>query len=314
MTGGRLLRTVALGAVAAGVAAPLLRRRLRLHPAVTIATAAAAPAGLAVAFPRSRKRDVGVCLLQMWAYVAAYEMPNDDPEALERRVHIDYPVTIDRALGLGVPPTLRLQRLFAHPGEIQGYEKVLVWAHWIWFTVPHSAALYVLLRDRDRFPRAAVMTYAVFDIGAAIYWLLPTAPPWFAAERGRMEDGETPRTRRMMVEYGSQFWRDHWGPLYSSLAGNPVAAMPSLHFATSVMAARVLSDSNRVAGTVAWAYAGTLGVALVYLGEHYAVDLIAGAALAESVRAATGPLSRPVAAIGRAFSTLEAKAAGERRA
>ena len=25
------------------------------------------------------------------------------------------------------------------------------------------------------------MTYAVFDIGASVYWLLPTAPPWYAA-------------------------------------------------------------------------------------------------------------------------------------
>jgi membrane-associated phospholipid phosphatase len=246
----------------------------------------------------------------MLAYIAAYEMPNDDPEALERRVHVDYPVTIDRALGLGVPPTLRLQRLFAHPGEIQGYEKVLAWAHWIWFTVPHSAVLYVMLRDRERFPRAAVMTYSVFDIGAAIYWIIPTAPPWYAAERGRMEDGETPRTRRMMVEYGAQFWRDRWGPLYSSLAGNPVAAMPSLHFATSVMAARILGESGRIPGAIGWTYAGTLGVALVYLGEHYVIDLIAGAALAESVRKASGPLAGPVRAIGRAIAALEAKASG----
>jgi len=277
---------------------------------VTIAVAAAAPAGLAVAVPRSRARDVGICLLQMWAYVAAYEMPNDDPEELERRVHIDYPVTIDRLIGFGVPPTLRLQRLFAHPGEIQGFEKVLVWTHWIWFTVPHSTAAWVLTRHRERFGRAAVMTYAVFDIGAAIYWVLPTAPPWYAAERGRMEDGQTPRTRRVMIEYGAQFWRDRWGPLYSSLACNPLAAMPSLHFATSVMAARILSETGRVPGAIGWAYAGTLGVALVYLGEHYVIDLLAGAALAESVRAVAGPMEGPVRAIGRLFSALEARAAG----
>jgi len=305
---GSLVRGGALVAVAAGVAAPLLRRRLKLPPAVTVAAAASAPVGLAVAFPRSRARDVGVCVLQMWAYVAAYEMPNDDPERLEQRVHISYPVRIDRALGLGVPPTLRLQRLFAHPGEIQGYEKFLVWTHWVWFTVPHSAVAWVLLRDRERFPRAALMTYAVFDLGAAIYWLLPTAPPWYAAERGLLEDGHTPRVRRMMIEYGAQFWRDRWGPLYSSLAGNPLAAMPSLHFATSVMAARILSDTGRVAGAVGWGYAGTLGVALVYLGEHYVIDLVAGAALAETVRKASGPMSGPARSVGRGIAALTARA------
>jgi len=60
--------------------------------------------------------------------------------------------------------------------------------------------------------------------------------------------------------------------------------MPSLHFATSVMAAHLLSDTGPVAGMLGWAYTGALGFALVYLGEHYVADLIAGLALAEGVR------------------------------
>ena len=91
-----------------------------------------------------------------------------------------------------------------------------------------------------------------------------------------MEDGRTPELRRMMVEYGEQFWKQGWAPLYGVLGGNPLAAMPSLHFATSVTAAHVLSDTGRVAGALGWTYAATLGLALVYLGEHYVVDLLAG--------------------------------------
>ena len=101
-----------------------------------------------------------------------------------------------------------------------------------------------------------------------------------------MEDGRTPELRRMMVEYGEQFWKQGWAPLYGVLGGNPLAAMPSLHFATSVTAAHVLSDTGRVAGAFGWAYAATLGLALVYLGEHYVVDLAAGLALAETIQAA----------------------------
>ena len=67
--------------------------------------------------------------------------------------------------------------------------------------------------------------------------------------------------------------------------------MPSLHFATSVTAAHVLADTGRVAGVLGWTYAATLGLALVYLGEHYVVDLAAGLALAESIRAATPTLT-----------------------
>ena len=93
------IRSTAWAVVAIGVAAPLVRRRLRVPPGAVIGAAAAVPAALCVAVPRSRKRDALVCCAQMWAYVAAYKMPNDDPEALERRVRVDYPVRVDRALG-----------------------------------------------------------------------------------------------------------------------------------------------------------------------------------------------------------------------
>jgi hypothetical protein len=66
---------------------------------VVLGAAAAAPIALAVVAPRSKARDVGVCLLQMYAYVTAYKMPNDDPEALERRVKVAYPVKADRFIG-----------------------------------------------------------------------------------------------------------------------------------------------------------------------------------------------------------------------
>jgi hypothetical protein len=88
----------------------------------------------------------------------------------------------------------------------------------------------------------------------------------------------------MMIEYGSEFWGELWDPLFKLLGGNPLAAMPSLHFATSLMGAHLLSELGPVPGAVGWTYATLLGLALVYLGEHYAVDLIGGAVLTETIR------------------------------
>jgi membrane-associated phospholipid phosphatase len=294
--------------VATGVALPVLRRRLKLPPAAVLAGAGITPVALCVAVPRSRARDVGVCLLNMWAYVAAYEMPHDDPERLAARVLVDYPIAVDRALGLGVPPTLRLQRTFATPGTVKRLERVLVWCHWMWFAVPHAAVGYVLWRDPERFPSAAARMYGVFDAGAVFYWAIPTAPPWYAAAKGRLEDGQALRVRRMMIEYGQQFWGERWGALYDVLGGNPLAAMPSLHFATSVMAAHLLAEVGPVPGAVAWTYAITLGLALVYLGEHYAVDLIGGAALAEGVRVAAPRLEPLYRRLSAGLQALELRA------
>jgi membrane-associated phospholipid phosphatase len=85
--------------------------------------------------------------------------------------------------------------------------------------------------------------------------------------------------------------------------------MPSLHFATSVMAAHVLADVGHVQGILGWSYAVSLGFALVYLGEHYVVDLIAGLALAEGVRALSPAAARALGPAARAIQSLEPGAA-----
>jgi len=246
----------------------------------------------------------------MWAYLAAYKTPHDDEDAQTERVLVDYPIAIDRVLGLGELPTVRLQRRLAR-GQWRLGDKVLVWTHWIWFMVPHGALAYVMVRHFRRFDRSAVMTYAVFDIGAMIYWVLPTAPPWYAARdvvRREEFDGERHEVavRRMMVEYGEFFWKDGWGPLYSVLGGNPLAAMPSLHFATSMMAAQLLSETGPVAGALGWGYTATLGFALVYLGEHYVVDLIAGAVLTTGIRRAAPAATPTLKRIAGAVAAIEA--------
>jgi hypothetical protein len=82
------IRVAAGAALVAGISAPLARRRLKLAPPVVTGTAALAPLALCVLVPRSRARDVGTCVLQMWAYVANNESPNDEPEAQERRVKV----------------------------------------------------------------------------------------------------------------------------------------------------------------------------------------------------------------------------------
>jgi membrane-associated phospholipid phosphatase len=273
-----------------------------------LGAAYAAPVALCVVVPRNRMRDVAVCALNMWAYVAAYELPHDDPERLESRVRVDYPIACDRVIGAGQLPTLRLQHAFARPGEVNRFERVLVWCHWAWFMVPHGSVAYVLWRRPERFPASAARMYGVFDAGAVFYWAIPTAPPWWASARGHLGEGEQVHVRRMMIEYGEQYWRDRWGALYDVLGGNPLAAMPSLHFATSLMAAHLLSEVGPIAAAAGWTYASLLGLALVYLGEHYAIDLVGGAVLTETIRRTSPQLAPAARALSRAVQALQARA------
>ena len=277
-----------------------------MPPAATIGACAVGPLALAVLYPRSRKRDVALFAMQMWAFTMVHELPYDDPERLREKLRVRYPITVDRAIGLGGLPNARLQRALARLPGVRGLDRALTWVHWLWFLEPYLALVWILLRHPERFPRAARQMAAVFDLGCVGYFALPTAPPWWASEAGRT--GE--EVRRIMVGVGEETWRSAWPAMYGALGGNPWAAMPSLHFATSTMAAISLSEAGPLEGAVGWSYALTLGFALVYLGEHYVTDLIAGGGLVFAVRRGE-PLAEPaVLALNRGLRRLERLAAG----
>jgi membrane-associated phospholipid phosphatase len=292
--------------VGAAIVVPLLRRRLRIPAPVTVAACAGGPLALAVLYPRSKKRDVALYALQMWGFIMVHEIPFDDPERLRSRLRSRYPIVADRVIGAGKLPNSRLQRRLARLPQVGVINRVLTWTHWLWFFEPYVALALVLVSDNERFPRAARQMAAVFDIGCAIYFAVPTAPPWWSSEQGLT--GE--EVRRIMVEVGEETWGSAWPKMYDTLGGNPWAAMPSLHFATSVVAALALSEAGKVEGTLGWAYAGTLGFGLVYLGEHYVTDLLAGAALVAVVRRGE-PLAEPlVHGVNRGLRRLERLASG----
>lgn len=300
------VRAGGVAAIGAAVAVPFLRKRLRLPTGVTVAAVAAGPLGLAVLQPRSKRRDVALYALQMWAFTVAHELPFDDPERLRRRLKTRYPIRVDRLIGAGRLPNARLQRAFAGRPGVGIVNKALTWTHWLWFVEPYLALVLILVRHNERFPRAARQMAAVFDLGCVLYFAVPTAPPWWSSEQGLT--GE--EVRRIMVEVGEPTWGRAWERLYDALGGNPWAAMPSLHFATSLQAALSLSEAGKAEGAIGWGYAGTLGFALVYLGEHYVTDLVAGAALVAAVRRGE-PLAEPlVSGVNGVLQRLERIASG----
>jgi membrane-associated phospholipid phosphatase len=81
------------------------------------------------------------------------------------------------------------------------------------------------------------------------------------------------------------------------IGANPFAAMPSDHFASAAMTAILLSEQSAVLGALGWTYALAMAFALVYLGEHYVTDELAGLLLALAVNRARLPLERAAEAV-----------------
>ncbi len=260
------------------------RKRLGLPPALTTASLFAAPVAIASGFDRSRKRDVAIWIAQMLAYKTAFELPHDRPKRHEQRTRIDYSITLDSLFGRGVPPGLRLQRRLRRRGALSALDKALTFFYWTWEIEPHAVIAWIRWRHPERFAAAAGRLATVFDLTLVGYWALPTAPPWWASEQAGRMDGDV---RRVMDEVAQWVKRkpeptegDH------SVGANPFAAMPSDHFASAAMTAILLGEIDPVLGACGVAYALLLAFALVYLGEHYVTDLLAGLGLTLSVNAA----------------------------
>ena len=244
--------------------------------------------------------------MQMWGFTMVHELPYDNPERAPRpppRPLPDRPRPGDRPR----PAAERAPAARPRPAAAgEEAEPFLTWVHWLWFLEPYVSLAYILWRHPQHFPRAARRVAAVFDIGCAAYFAVPTAPPWWASEQG--QTGE--EVRRIMIDVGEETWKSAWPAMYGALGGNPWAAMPSLHFATSATVAIGLAETGRVAGALGWAYSLTLGFALVYLGEHYVTDLAAGAALVAVVKRGE-PFAEPlVLGVNRGLLRLERLANG----
>ncbi len=279
----RQLRSVKwplIAAAVAGVAIARTRDRLSLPRPVSGAVAASVPPMLAVALPRGKPRTAIVWAAHMWAYKILFELPYDRPAWLRDRVHVDYVIRSDRALGAGRPLPQRLQSRLRRPPDLTPLDYAASLFYATWDAEPHLALAWILWRHAKRFPAAAVRLGAVFDSTLLGYWLLPTAPPWWASEEAGRMDREV---RRVVIEVKRALGRKPRPVGDHRQGANPWASMPSDHFASALMTARVVSDVNRTAGVFAYGYALTLGAVLVYLGEHYVTDLVAGGALACAV-------------------------------
>ena len=174
-------------------------------------------------------------------------------------------VALDKAL-FGVEPTLWAER-FITPERTEWMQ--FFYANFFWLAP--SASLILLVRGRFAAFRAttlAVMT--CFYLGYLLYVLLPAAPPRLVLA--------SEYTKNL---YGyPQFFSKLNAEAFSLLPVDSRAAFPSLHTAVSVV---MLASAWRFLR--AWFYltlplCALLWVSTIYLRHHYAVDLVAGAALA----------------------------------
>jgi membrane-associated phospholipid phosphatase len=230
----------------------------------------------------------------MWSFTVTWVLPYERPERLRERLRVEYPIRVDSLLGFGVPPTLRLQRALRNPPRVTLFDRVVTLTYGSWF-LPHALLAWLLLRHDQYVPRAAGRLAAAYHLTTPFYYLLPTAPPWWASEEAGLMDGQVERVRRHVLNSLVGKARQTEG----SPSGNPWASMPSDHVATAAITAMGLAEVGPIYGALGWTYVGVASFSVVYLGEHYLVDVLVGLAIAAAIHRAEGLVTPPVQRVVR---------------
>jgi hypothetical protein len=237
----------------------------------------------------------------------AYELMRGLADEAGMPVHIGDMAALERSLFGGHLPTAVLQGLL-HPASGTDWLAVAgTVVYYLHFVLPVLTA-WLLWRYRPMIFHPYLISLILLSFaGFVTYLLLPVAPPWYAAEAGQigMLPGEpvVQDLKRLAFAAVVGGMGLDGKPLYDvaflALSANPVAAVPSLHAAFAFLSFLVL---RRAFGPIGWlglVYFGAVVFTIVYTGDHYVVDVLAGVTYATAAYALMWALVRRVVAAPR---------------
>ncbi|MGA8114641.1 MAG: phosphatase PAP2 family protein, partial [Actinocatenispora sp.] len=212
--------------------------------------------------------------LPVLAFLVAYSYSRGWAYNVHTVPHVYEMVALDHAI-FGVTPSVWLQRHLYDPGHTYPWDVAASFVYFSHFVAAYVVAAVLWIRNRAQWAafmrRWMLLTFA----GVTTYILYPAAPPWWAAKYGLTEP---------IARISSRGWNaiglHGAGNMLNAaqLGANPVAAMPSLHFAFTFCIALFFATRVRKRWIPLLAlYPLAMAFTLSYTGEHHVTDMIAGA-------------------------------------
>jgi membrane-associated phospholipid phosphatase len=204
----------------------------------------------------------------------AYDMLRGVADGNLFPIHWASPVHADKVLGLGQVPTIRLQDAIYSSGHLHFWDYAAFSFWFSHFFATLLVAVGIWLYRYQWFHRFAACIVLLAALGLVTYVVFPAAPPWLAGGHGYLP--HTYRINHAVVNHlpvpkaGAMFQKGtNWG--------NDVAAVPSLHAAYTMLICLFLWPRvNRRWRPLLIAYPIGMGLSLIYLGEHYFIDILLG--------------------------------------
>jgi membrane-associated phospholipid phosphatase len=176
---------------------------------------------------------------------------------------------IERAVFAGTLPTLTLQHAFYRPGAVSPQDLIAMFFYFMHFPLPILVGFIFWLNSREHYRRFIAALLLMCFVAFATYLLWPSAPPWWQEPKSVV---------KIINRSVDALWGDRYfvSTIYHSFNPNQFAAFPSLHAAFPALAAVYAWNRYRLLGIGLMVWTAAVLLSIVYLGEHYVVDALAG--------------------------------------
>ncbi len=210
--------------------------------------------------------------LPLVSLLLLYELFRGVADDWNGTVHFTEMIIADRWMFNGAMPPSVLQSWWWN-GQVRWYDFYFYFLYTIHFLMPIILAV-LLWKKADRFYWPFVWAIIGLSFAAFVtYILFPAAPPWMAKELGYFSEP--------MHRISSDIWAamgiQNFSEVYNRLPANPVAAVPSLHSAYPMLFSLFVIMAFGKKYWWVFIYPISMWVGVVYLGEHYVIDVVLGA-------------------------------------
>lgn len=218
----------------------------------------------------------------------AYELMRGLADEAGFPLHATDLALADRLLFAGAMPTQVLQDALRPASGLDPIAILATVVYMLHFALPLATGFVLWMARRPQYYDFVAALILLSFAGFVTYLLLPAAPPWYLAHHGMLNGPDSrplieylkPATFEEIAEFLGFDGRYAYSFAFGAANPNAVAAFPSLHVAYPFLSFLVLRRAFGTVGWLAFAYTLLVTFSVVYTGDHWVIDAIAGVAYA----------------------------------